>query len=518
MSEAVVSEPDAAGPSVGDPAVDGLTRRGLLATAWRRAAAVGGVIGTAGLASACQPSPAQPAFHVLRRLTYGVSTESLDHMGAVGLDTWLDEQLAPEGLDHAALDAKLAAFPALGLTVAQLAATYPAPSQEPGLQLRVASVVRQAHSPAQLFERMVELWSDHLNVPITDTVGSWLKVVEDREVIRRHALGSFSDLLLASASSPAMLLYLDNASSRAAAPNENYGRELLELHTVGVAGGYTEADVKATARLLTGWTIDPATGLFRFDDRIHDKGALTIMGWVRPGDTAYLEHGRQFLRWLARHPSTARHVATKIARRFVGDQPDAGLVSDLAAVYSANDTAVAPVLRALVAHPVFLASARTRYRRPLHQLVAVPRSLDADLRVTTSSSDLQVIGGLAISLGQVPFNWPAPNGYPDAEGAWLTTGGLLARWNAIGALCSNLPQVVVDWTKLAAGLGGKTPTQVVDGLAATVLHEPISPAQRDAIVANLLPIAPPTLTQAQVVTLAPAVAALLHCTPEAQYC
>ena len=518
MSEVLVSEPEVAVPAPGEPEAPGLTRRGLLATAWRRAAVVGGAVGAAGLVTSCQPSSDQPAFHVLRRLTYGVSTESLDHMGAVGLDAWLAEQLAPDALDHAALDAKLAAFPALGLTAAQLAAAYPSPSQEPGLQLRVASFLRQVHSPAQVFERMVELWSDHFNVPVTDTTSSWLKVVEDREVIRRHALGTFSDLLLASAQSPAMLLYLDNAVSVASAPNENYGRELLELHTVGVDGGYTEADVKATARLLTGWTIDRSTGLFRFDDRIHDKGALTIMGWVRPAGTAYQDHGRQFLQWLARHPKTARQVATKIARRFVGDQPDAGLVADLAAVYSANDTAIAPVLRALVAHPVFLASARKRFRRPLHQLAAVTRSLDADLRASTSTVDLQVLGGLAISLGQVPFNWPAPNGYPDAEGAWLTTGGLLARWNAIGALCSNLPQVVADWAKLAAGLGGKTPAQVVDGLAATALHEPVTAAQRDAIVADLLPTAPPTLTQAQAVAIAPAVAALLHAIPDAQFC
>ncbi len=337
-------------------------------------------------------------------------------------------------------------------------------------------------------------------------------------MIRRHALGTFSDLLLASASSPAMLYYLDNAVSVALAPNENYGRELLELHTVGVDGGYTEADVKATARLLTGWTIDRSTGLFRFDDRIHDKGPLTIMGWVRPAGTDYRGHGQQFLHWLARHPKTAERVATKIATRFVGDRPDAALVADLASVYTANDTAIAPVIRALVGHPTFLASARRRFRRPLHQFVAVVRALGADLRVTTSTQDIGVLGGLALSLGQVPFNWPAPNGYPDAEGAWLTTGGLLARWNATGAVCSKLPQIVVDWAALGAGLGGRSPAAVVDGLATSMLHEPITAAQRDAIVANLFPTAPATLTDTQVVAIAPLVATLLHATPDAQYC
>lgn len=507
------AEPAAAGPGpVSGP------RRELLGAAWRKAVAVGGAVLAAEALSACQPGPSDPNFHVVRRLTYGVSNPSLDRIGAVGLTAWMDEQLDPARLDHTALDAKLSAFPALPMTALQLQAAYPSPSPEPGLQLRVASVVRQIHSPAQVFERMVELWTDHFNVPITDPVNSWLKVVEDREVIRRYALSSFSELLLASASSPAMLLYLDNAVSVSFAPNENYGRELLELHTLGVNGGYTEADVKATARLLTGWTIDTTTGLFKFDVRIHDPSPLTIVGWTRPAGTDYQDHGRQFLRYLARHPSTARRVATKIATRFVGDQPDAGLVSDLAAVYTANDTAIAPVLRALVAHPVFLASARKRFRRPLHQLVSVPRALGADVRLTTASQDLNVAGALVTSVGQVPFDWPAPNGYPDAEGAWLNTGGLLSRWNAIGALCSNLPQVVVDWGALTANLGGKSPAEVIDGVAKSMLHETITPAQRDAIATSLFPWNPATLTQQQVLTYAPLLATLLHSLPEAQYC
>ncbi len=194
------------------------------------AAAAGGV-----LLAGCDFTSAafDRRIHLLKRLTYGATPATRDRIVTIGEAAWLNEQLSPATLDTSAVNAKIAALPALSMAGADLFTTYPTGqlAKQAGNQLRLAATIRYAESPAQLFERMVEFWSDHLNVPIENRRLTLFKIVEDRDVIRVHALGKFKDLLVASAQSPAMLDYLDNASSYAGAINENYGRELLELHT-----------------------------------------------------------------------------------------------------------------------------------------------------------------------------------------------------------------------------------------------------------------------------------------------
>src|SRR5680860_1105938 len=302
----------------------------------------------------------------LDRLTYGATPAARDHIVAIGEAAWLNEQFDPASLDTSAVDAKIAALPALSQSAVQLFTNYPdGQAQLAAAQLQLALGIRAAESPAQLFERMVEFWSDHFNVPLAERALQLLKIVEDREIIRPRALGTFKDLVVADALSPAMLLYLNNNESSVGAINENYGRELLELHTLGVDGGYTEADVVSTARLLTGWTINRNTGTFQFVLARHDTSPLTIMGWTRPSDTNYLAHGIQFLQWLAVQPQCAQHVCRKLAVRFVSDQPDQSLVDAMAATWLANNGAIEPVLRTMVAHPAFDASAHAKFHPTL---------------------------------------------------------------------------------------------------------------------------------------------------------
>lgn len=466
---------DTALPPVDDDAA--VSRRDALhLDDWFKVGAV--VAGVTAFASACDAvgESDNPDMLLMKRATYGVTQDIIDRVAAIGAAAWIAEQLDWTNLDTSAIDAKVAGLPAIAMTPAQLQAAYPGNDiAEAAGQLAVATAMRMLESPAQLYERMVEFWSDHFNVPTSDQTLRLLKVVEDREAIRPNALGSFKDLLVASAQSPAMLFYLDNAFSFANSINENYARELLELHTVGVNGGYDEDDIVAVAELFTGWSIDPATGLFQFRSAQHDTSPQTILGWTRPGDTNYLDHGVQFLHHLATLPATATFVCTKLARRFVSDQPDPALVADLAAVYSANDTAIGPVLTALFTHPTFLGSSGNKLRRPLEYLNTIGRQVGASFSAITQLSDIGPLAGTAVGLGQPPFQWPAPNGYPDVGAAWLNAGGLLARWNAAGDLCAGyFPVLNVDLTWLRSGIGTMTAGEQFDIVADRLLHEPLT--------------------------------------------
>ncbi len=511
-----VGDPGAAPPAPagirGGTAVD---RRSL----FRLAAGAAGLTAAGVVLGACDmvDESTDPRVQVLRRATFGISTASLAHIRQLGTGAWLDEQLDPARLNTTALDATLAAFPLLSASRAEVFAA--AATTDVGVQLRAAAMVRAIESPAQLFERMVEFWSDHLNVPVTDRRSGALKIIEDREVIRPHALGRFADLLVASAKSPAMLNYLDNGSSRRGSPNENYARELLELHTVGV-GNHTEDDVAATARLLTGWVIDGSTGGSRFAFSRHDPAVVTAVGWTRPAAgtaTTSEAHVDAFLVHLARHPATARRIATKLALRFGGDVPAPGLVDDLTAAYLANDTAIAPVLPALFSHPEFLAARGTKFRRPLDWFAAACRAVGATIDPGAETAP-GILRHVVTTLGQTPFGWPAPNGFPDVEGAWLTSAALLGRWVIAADLMAirNTP-VAIPHDDLQAGLVGLSATAAVERLAERVLGERLTPTGLRIIVnhTGLRDVGP--LNARQVVSLVNQATALMLCTPDFQY-
>ncbi|MEO6064325.1 MAG: DUF1800 domain-containing protein, partial [Lysobacterales bacterium] len=377
--------------------------------------------------------PATDATFLLQsRTSFGVRQDQLARGRAVGTAAWLEEQLAPETLSDGGLEAALAAaLPSLTYTLPQLI-TYtnpPNPRYRAAAETISATYVRQLLSQRQLYEVMVEFWTNHFNIDLGDAALAYYKPWDDREVVRKLALGNFRDLLQASARSPAMLYYLDNFANVASGPNENYARELMELHTLGINGGYTEADVKDVARCFTGWTIPrqnegSLTG-FVFRGQFHDNGSKRVLG-VDIAAGGGEQDGVRVLDILAAHPSTARLIATKLVRRFVSDAPPPTLVDALAAEFTRTQGDIKSILRVLFRSAEFASSSDQKFKRPAEFIVSA-------LRAVRSNSSATVLRGISAQLeamSQTIFGWPAPNGYPDVRGYWLNTGATLARWNA----------------------------------------------------------------------------------------
>ena len=378
-----------------------------------------------------------PDLHLLRRTGWGVRAGDVEALQRVGFEAYLAAQLEPQALPDPLIDTFMAQNRVLR---ADLATLREAADRDYGRlmeQTLWARLYRAAYSERGLYERMVEFWTDHLNVPIPDLLVD--KIIDDREVVRKHALGRFSDLLYASATSPAMLVYLDNASSRKESPNENYARELLELHTLGVDGGYTERDVKEVARAFTGWGLhEGVPGRFYFSPDEHDTGEKRVLGRTLPAGRG-IEDGLEVLDLLAHHPSTARHLAFKLGRFFVEDRPPESFVASTAAVFSGSGGDLKAVLRHVFSTPEFWASAGKKYRRPLEQLVANLRALAPAL--TVSAAGRQHFVWALEPLGHQPYGWFPPDGYPNTAAAWRSAGGLLGRWN----LAMVLPYASEDW-------------------------------------------------------------------------
>ena len=269
-----------------------------------------------------------PVVHLLRRTTFGPTPELAAAVHASGIDAWLAAQLDPAALPDPDGDAAWAAFPFAQADPATIRASVRRGSWAAGHEFGTATLARQMWSSRQLFEVVVDFWANHLNVP-TPGPGTWdVGSAYHRDVIRAHAFGNFSDMLVAAGRHPAVLRYLTAEKSTKDSVNENYGRELLELHTVGVASGYTEADVRNSAYILTGRTVaseqgQPDEGTFRFDPAMHWVGPVTVLDFTHPNPTpeAGLDVGDAYLRHLAAHPATARTIAAKLAVRFVSDSP-----------------------------------------------------------------------------------------------------------------------------------------------------------------------------------------------------
>ncbi|MBA2301093.1 MAG: DUF1800 domain-containing protein [Acidobacteria bacterium] len=332
-------------------------------------------------------------------------------------------------------------------------------------ELAQQKILRAAYSERQLDEVLVDFWFNHFNV-FAGKGQTRIYVTEyERDTIRPHVLGKFRDLLGAVAESPAMLFYLDNwqsavpgdaatsmnmrrrragvrqqAMQPAPAPtrrrgiNENYARELMELHTLGVDGGYAQKDVQEIARAFTGWTIDVPRqgGGFRFESRMHDSGEKTVLGkTIRAGGGK--KDGEQVLDLLATHPSTARFIATKLARRFVADDPPAALVDRAAARFKETDGDIREVVRVIITSPEFFAASsyRAKVKTPLEFVASAVRAAGVDVR-----------NGLLLAqsmrqLGMPLYMCQPPTGYSDKAEAWVNTGALLNRMNFAVTLSSH---------------------------------------------------------------------------------
>jgi uncharacterized protein (DUF1800 family) len=372
--------------------------------------------------------------HTLRRLTFGPTPDMFDQARRLGLEAFIEEQLAPESIPDPETDSLLQAFPTLYMTVGERLLLRE--NFESAKELIEATILRQWHSRRQVFEMMVDFWGNHFNIYIGKFLCKVLKTDDDLQVIRPNALGKFRDLLFASAKSPAMLIYLDQAESLGESPNENYARELMELHTVGVESGYSHHDVAELARLLTGWTVSGpgnnkiGPGVFYFNPEIHDYGEKHVMGlMVSPTG---LSEGELILNMLASHNSTAHFISTKLARRFVSDSPDSALVDTLSQVFLQSDSDIRQILRTLLSSDQFKMSIGQKFKKPLDFFISALRLTD-----TAIDGNIKKLQEHLRLLGQVPFSWQMPDGYPDVTEYWATTSGLLDRWNFGFLLVSN---------------------------------------------------------------------------------
>ncbi len=510
------------------------------------------------------------ALHLLRRATYGVRPQDLAEALDLGSEAWLDRQLSPERIDDSALEERLAIFPAVEMTVSELYEAYPPPQvvrarlgdpdslsrdemrrmrRELGIQspsrilfdLAGAKLVRAVDSERQLEEVMTDFWFNHFNVFFAKGPDRWLIGDYEREAIRPYVFGEFEDMLIATASHPAMLVYLDNwqsqvpdsmnpragqqqrarsrfqnmsarerevvlrmrgvpeeqiarieeamkrQSGRERGLNENYARELLELHTLGVDGGYTQDDVIEVARAFTGWTMQlpgrgggsrankgmssdggASAGEFVFRAEWHDPGEKTVMGRSLPAGRG-IEDGLDVLRMLAVHPSTARHLVTKLVQAFVADDPPQALVDELTAVFLETRGDLREVTRALFTSERFYDPANIggKLKTPF-ELVA------SALRVTGAEfGPSRGLGEQLRALDQIPYMSSPPTGYPAESEEWASGAALLQRMNLGLAMATGGIQNV--------RIPGSLSRQPVDRMLADLLPGSGTAALRDVI-------------------------------------
>ena len=386
--------------------------------------------------------------HALNRLTFGPRPGDYARVSAMGVEAFIEEQLAPESIDDGACDALTRRLETLALAPGEL---FEFKEEVLRRELTHNALLRATYSARQLHEVMVEFWSDHFNIDISKGDCPWLKVHDDHEVIRKHVLGRFPEMLRASALSPAMLWYLDGRSNRKQhdeeRPNENYARELLELHTLGVHGGYTQEDVMEVARCLTGWTVRSnekfGKGRVEFRPGAHDNGAKTVLGAEIPAGLAEGDLD-QVLDLVSRHPSTARHLGKKLCRRFIGPEPSESAVQAVATTFQQTGGDISGTLRTLIDTDAFWERRSTQFKRPFRFVVSALRGSNATVH------DIGGVYDYLMRMGHAPYQYPTPDGYPEEAHHWY--GSMLWRWHFALALEENrVPGVMVDWAGLKAG-------------------------------------------------------------------
>jgi uncharacterized protein (DUF1800 family) len=494
-------------------------------------------------AAASFPTDERAIVHVLNRVGFGPRPGDVAAVREIGLQRYIEQQLQPERIADGAVRTRLAGLTTIGMSAREIAEKFeipqlqmrqerkqqaarsgdqnepaPPPRPAPEMQQRANQVVmelseqkliRAIYSEAQLQEVLTDFWFNHFNVDARKGRDRFLLTEYEREAIRPHVLGRFSDLLKATARSPAMLFYLDNWQSadpngphldpriaarrqalggqrgrgRArrlqpgmpAAPNqqakraprglnENYGRELMELHTLGVDGGYTQKDVTEVARAFTGWTIDnPRQGTgYRFEPRIHDDGEKVVLGHhIKAGGGE--RDGLEVLDLLSRHPSTAHFIATKLVRRFVSDTPPPALVDRAADRFRQTDGDLREVMRTILTSAEFLSPEvyRVKVKTPFEFVVSAIRATEAEVQ------DAVPLVRAMQQLGMPLYACQPPTGYKDTADVWMNTGALVNRMNIALSLADNKMRGISMANQQAAGSRG---------LAATLLNGDVSDA------------------------------------------
>jgi uncharacterized protein (DUF1800 family) len=377
--------------------------------------------------------PSTASRHILNRFSYGYTPALRRAVGkAGGGKEWFADQLAYAKIVDTRADAMKAWFPYLrssSRTRQQADRDGRRNQWELSMDLVRWTILRRMLSNRQLYETMAEFWSNLLHVPAhTD---GWMFRVSYDATIRRHALGKFSDLLVAATMHPAMMVFLDSARSTKDAVNENHGRELLELHSVGVGAGYSEKEVLASARILTGYhveTWEPAAQVYHPDR--HWTGPVSVLGFTSSNkDRDGRPLIRRYLRYLAAHPATANRLAKRLAQRFVSDTPSASMVRSVARAYTRSGTDIRATLRALVAHPDFAKSVDDKVRTPAQDAIATYRALGVQVKPPAEGGDFgYAVNYVLNDMGEAPFMWPAPNGFPEVGSAWAAAGRVRNSW------------------------------------------------------------------------------------------
>ena len=490
----------------------------------------------------------QRIVHTLNRLGFGPRPGDIERVQKLGLNLYIQQQLHPEALNDQAVETKTADFSALTLTPRALN-RLEIEARQGGKQLkkklqqkatqagkepsrkemraqltekqrmalkesaeakeRVAQasqqtldnkLVRAMESEKQLQEVLVDFWSNHFNIDVAKVRTA--KIIDEQQVIRPHVLGKFSELLHASAHSAAMMLYLDNDQSTAAVGsvgrgkakkqpgglNENYAREVMELHTLGVDGGYTQRDVTELARCLTGWGVRGGkySAEFEYHDSRHDKKAKEVLGLRLPagGDQS---DGEAALALLARHPSTMRFISTKLCRRFVSDNPPASLVDRCVATWKRTDGDIREILTTITSSPEFFSAAayKSKVKSPFEFVVSAARALGATYNVgektkganqdfskkTDVGSETCTAGQISL-LGQPLFRYAFPTGYPEDSSKWVSSGALIGRINyALKLTAGKLEDLTVPTIS----------EEKPDVLALRLLGQPLSATTRATI-------------------------------------
>jgi len=317
---------------------------------------------------------------LLNHATQGFNLPDYWEAKGMGYDAWLEWQLDYEAIDDSAVDSALAYYPTLTMNNPTLYTTYVNDAATVVYELQDANLRRSIYSRKQLYERMVEFWTDHFSISQLDDYCLWFKTRDEARVIRKHALGSFPEMLRNSPKSAAMLWYLDNWNNQAGAVQENYARELLELHTLGVDGPYTQQDVVEVARCFTGWTFtglydSQPIGLFSFKGNYHDYGQKTVLGNVINGSG--VSEGEQVIDILATHPKTAEFISTKMARWLLGYEPPQDLIDRLVQIYLSTQGSIKPMVREILSMEVLgkvKPEVRTKFKRPYHVITSIMRA------------------------------------------------------------------------------------------------------------------------------------------------
>ncbi len=519
----------------------------------------------------------QRALHALNRLGFGPRPGDVDRVMKTGVDVWIDQQLHPEAIPDKAVETRLAQFPSLKMSDSDLLRTYYAPllmarqrmkqaastaadngtartdpvelrkellkdipadrrPQIPFQELTAQRILRAADSERQLNEVMVDFWFNHFNVFAGKGIDRYLLTSYERDVIRPHIWGRFEDLLMATAKSPAMLFYLDNARSvadpanrprqqpRVAARafgrgtfggggfrgrglgaavmirppraqsrnqnrnrgglNENYAREIMELHTLGVNGGYTQKDVTELARVFTGWGIAPPRqgGGFVFRPQLHDVAPKTVLGVHFPAGGG-IEEGERMIHILAHHPATAHHIAYELCQRLVADDPPPALVDRVAKKFLATDGDLRETVRAVIQSPEFWdpQNYRAKVKSPFEYEISAVRAMGATIE------NPMAIARTLRQIGEPLYGAQPPTGYSDVAATWVNTGALMNRLNFALALAANrVPGVKGDPASLIPAAAAADPVSSVDALAVALTGGDLTTQTRDTIKARIV--------------------------------